>query len=350
MSVVSASHVYKVFGPDADSRELVSRLEKGEDRDDLTHLGTAAVIDASFSVEAGETFVVMGLSGSGKSTLIRMLNGLWAPTSGTVEVAGRDISAMGTRELRDLRKSHVSMVFQHFALLPHRSVRDNAAYSLEIQGVDKAERRERADHWLRQVGLDGWGDHLPGELSGGMQQRVGLARALAAETDILLMDEAFSALDPLIRTEMQDQLIALQRDLRKTIIFISHDLNEAMRLGDRIAIMRGGRIAQTGSAVEILTEPADDYVREFIADVDRTRVLTARNVMTAPGDDVGPLPTVGADTVLAEVFAHSAVSETGAVAVVDDGGAHGGGRVIGVVDRRTLVDTVAEAATVGKGA
>lgn len=335
MSVVTASNVYKVFG--RNGPDVVRRIEGGENRDDLKELGTAAVVDASFSVGKGEIFVVMGLSGSGKSTLIRMINGLWMPTAGTIEVAGKNISEMETSELRELRKSHISMVFQHFALLPHRTVRDNAAYSLEIQGVDRRTRREQADHWLQQVGLSGWGDSLPGELSGGMQQRVGLARALAAETEILLMDEAFSALDPLIRTEMQGQLLELQRELQKTVIFISHDLNEAMRLGDRIAIMRDGRIAQVGTATEILTSPADDYIRDFIADVDRTRVLAARDVMGSPGPDASSLPTVEADTVLGDLFVRSAAegASGGSLAVMDSGD------LVGVVDRQTLVSTMA---------
>ncbi|GAA1548362.1 MULTISPECIES: quaternary amine ABC transporter ATP-binding protein [Brevibacterium] len=277
MSVVKASNVYKVFGKR--QNEVVKRLEEGADRDDLTKLGTAAVIDASFEVEAGEIFVVMGLSGSGKSTLIRTLNGLWSPTAGSVEVLGTDIASIDAAALRKVRTDHVSMVFQHFALLPHRTVRDNAAYAMEIRGTAKVERDQAADRWLKAVGLDGWGDKYPEQLSGGMQQRVGLARALAAETDILLMDEAFSALDPLIRREMQEQLVELQGELKKTIIFITHDLNEAMFLGDRIAVMRNGRIVQVGTPEEILTDPANDYVAQFVHDVDRARVLTASNVM-----------------------------------------------------------------------
>jgi glycine betaine/proline transport system ATP-binding protein len=240
---------------------------------------TKAVIDASFDVNRGEIFVVMGLSGSGKSTLIRMLNGLLEPTSGSVTVAGTTISGLPAAKLRDVRKRSVSMVFQHFALLPHRTVIDNVAYGLEIQGVAKAERLERANTIIRLVGLDGRQNSLPSQLSGGMQQRVGLGRALASDTDILLMDEAFSALDPLIRREMQEQLIELQSELGKTIIFITHDLNEAMFLGDRIAVMRDGRIVQIGTPEEILTDPANDYVAQFVQDVDRARVLTAASVM-----------------------------------------------------------------------
>ncbi|MFF2831629.1 glycine betaine/L-proline ABC transporter ATP-binding protein [Cellulosimicrobium cellulans] len=277
---VSVRDVYKVFG--RRPVEAIRRLEQGASRDDVKSLGTAAVIDASFEVRRGEIFVVMGLSGSGKSTLIRMLNGLWKPTSGHVVVGGTDLAATDAKQLRALRRSSVSMVFQHFALLPHRTVLDNAAYPLEIQGVGKAERREKARTALDLVGLGGWEDSLPSQLSGGMRQRVGLARALAADTDVLLMDEAFSALDPLIRREMQEQLLDLQQRLGKTIVFITHDLNEAMHLGDRIAVMRDGRIVQIGTAEQILSDPANDYVAQFVADVDRTRVLTASSVMVRP--------------------------------------------------------------------
>jgi glycine betaine/proline transport system ATP-binding protein len=336
MSAVSAEHLYKVFG--RHGKEVIRRLEQGEDRSELTGLGTAAVIDANFEVQEGEIFVVMGLSGSGKSTLIRMINGLWKPTAGTVEVMGKNISDLDKKQLRDLRAKHVSMVFQHFALLPHRTVRDNAAYALEIQGVGKEERLSKADEWLGKVGLDGWGDSLPGQLSGGMQQRVGLARALAAETDILLMDEAFSALDPLIRTEMQDQLIELQHDLKKTIIFISHDLNEAMKLGDRIAIMRDGRINQIGTATEILTHPADSYVEKFIADVDRSRILTAADVMQPVEEnvDTGGWAVVHPDDNVSDLW-EASTQANGQVGVVDDG------RVVGRVGYSDIVGAMVPA-------
>lgn len=274
---VKAEHLYKVFGRRA--QEAVRQLSAGASRQDVAAHGTAAVIDTSFEVRKGEIFVVMGLSGSGKSTLIRMLNGLLAPTSGTVTIGGKRVTAVPAKQLRDIRRRDVSMVFQHFALLPHRTVIDNVAYGLEIQGIARSERLERARKIIGLVGLDGWADSLPSELSGGMQQRVGLARALAADTDVLLMDEAFSALDPLIRREMQEQLVELQADLNKTIIFITHDLNEAMFLGDRIAVMRDGRIVQVGTPEEILTDPANDYVAQFVQDVDRARVLTASSAM-----------------------------------------------------------------------
>ena len=274
---VEARNIYKVFG--RKPQEAVRRLRDGATRQEVAGLGTAAVIDAGLTVQRGEIFVVMGLSGSGKSTLIRLLNGLLEPTVGQVDVMGTTITGLTGKRLREVRQRHISMVFQHFALLPHRTVLDNIAYGLEVKGAPSAERRARAAEVLELVGLAGWGDKLPSELSGGMQQRVGLGRALAADTDVLLMDEAFSALDPLIRREMQEQLLELQSTLGKTIVFITHDLNEAMFLGDRIAVMRDGRIVQTGTPEEILTDPANDYVASFVQDVDRARVLTAASVM-----------------------------------------------------------------------
>lgn len=328
---LSVRNVFKAFG--RRPKEIVRRIKAGEDRADLTELGTAAVIDASFDVQPGEIFVVMGLSGSGKSTLIRTLNGLQPATEGTVEVRGRNIGRLSKKRLRRLRAEDMAMVFQHFALFPHRTVLQNAAYGLEIQGVEVHARERRALDVLARVGLDGWQDHYPGELSGGMQQRVGLARALAAETDILLMDEAFSALDPLIRREMQQQLIVLQRELGKTIIFITHDLNEAMYIGDRIAVMKDGRIVQIGTPEEILTRPADDYVAQFIADVDRGRVLTAGSVMVAPGalsaqeqaqvsdGGAGADQAVVAQTATLQEIVPVAARAEGPVAVTADGAA-----------------------------
>lgn len=274
---LEARHLYKVFGKNP--KQAVRRLKAGETREQVSDAGTAAVIDASFSVERGEIFVIMGLSGSGKSTVIRMLNGLHDVTDGDVLVGGDPITGISASRLRELRRERLSMVFQHFALLPHRTVADNVAYPLELKGVGKAQRRTRAEEILGMVGLSGWGDKFPSELSGGMQQRVGIARALASDSDVLLMDEAFSALDPLIRREMQEQLVELQQKLHKTIVFITHDLNEAMFLGDRIAVMRDGRIVQIGTPNEILTDPANDYVSQFVQDVDRARVLTAGDVM-----------------------------------------------------------------------
>lgn len=274
---VKVENLYKVFG--RKPQEAVKQLMAGTKREDLPSSTTAAVIDASFEVKEGEIFVVMGLSGSGKSTLIRALNGLWEATSGQVTLGDDNITGMSSAKLREVRRKRVSMVFQHFALLPHRTVLANVAYPLEQQGVGRAQRLSTAAKTLDLVGLTGWGDKMPSELSGGMQQRVGIARALAANTEILLMDEAFSALDPLIRREMQEQLIQLQAKLGKTIVFITHDLNEAMFLGDRIAVMRDGQIVQVGTPEEILMDPANDYVAQFVQDVDRARVLTASAVL-----------------------------------------------------------------------
>ncbi|WP_062381332.1 quaternary amine ABC transporter ATP-binding protein [Demequina pelophila] len=285
---LKAEGLFKVFGRNAE--DAVKKLRAGTPRDQLGG-ATAAVIDASFEVQRGEIFVVMGLSGSGKSTLIRMLNGLHDATAGSVTVGEDVITHIPAKQLRAIRRKRISMVFQHFALLPHKTVLDNVAYGLEIQGMPKDQREAKAREVTEIVGLAGWEDKLPSQLSGGMQQRVGLARALAADTDVLLMDEAFSALDPLIRREMQEQLLDLQATLGKTIIFITHDLNEAMFLGDRIAVMRDGRIVQVGTPEDILTNPANDYVEQFVQDVDRTRVLTAESVMRKPRAVIHP--TVG---------------------------------------------------------
>ncbi|MFD4524630.1 glycine betaine/L-proline ABC transporter ATP-binding protein [Streptomyces sp. NPDC058470] len=332
-SRLEAEHLYKVFGRRPE--EAMERLHQGADREELRADGTtAAVIDVSFTVEPGQTFVVMGLSGSGKSTLLRMLNGLLEPTGGHVRFDGQDLTQLSARELREVRARKISMVFQHFALFPHRSVRENAAYGLEVQGVPRAERNERATRALELAGLAGWEKSWPDELSGGMQQRVGLARALATDADLLLMDESFSALDPLIRRDMQDQLIELQKKLKKTIVFITHDLNEAMRLGDRIAVMRDGRIVQIGTAEDILVRPADDYVASFTQDVDRSRVLTAESVMDTDlnGDEANcACETATSDTPFNELCAISA-RVPHAVAVLDKKQ-----KLVGVVARQRLV-------------
>jgi glycine betaine/proline transport system ATP-binding protein len=238
-----------------------------------------AVQDVSFEVARGEIFVIMGLSGSGKSTLIRCLSRLIEPTAGTMLLEGEDVFAMDDRQLRDLRRQRLSMVFQHFGLFPHRQVIDNVAYGLEVQGLDKSSRYQLAQEVLTRVGLAGWEYHYPSELSGGMQQRVGIARALAVDPEILMFDEPFSALDPLIRRDMQDELLALQRELHKTILFITHDFLEAVKLGDRIAIMKAGQIVQIGSAAEIVLHPINDYVRDFAKDVPKAHVLTAASIV-----------------------------------------------------------------------
>ena len=288
----------KVFGPRPDA--AFALLDEGESKQEILRRtrSTIAVQDVSLEVRRAETFVIMGLSGSGKSTLVRLLNRLIEPTRGTVEVEGVDVTTMKRDELTRLRRERFGMVFQRFALLPHRSVIDNVALGLEIQGVDRAERRRRAAEVIDVVGLGGWGDSRPDELSGGMQQRVGLARALASDPDVLLMDEPFSALDPLMRRQMQDEMIDLQARLQKTIVFITHDLDEALKLGDRIAIMKDGRIVQLGTPEEIVMQPADDYVRSFVEGHDRTSMLTARDVMVAPTDLVrgGHSPAVALRT------------------------------------------------------
>ncbi len=271
-------NLYKVFGEHpADAMKLVHEgLGKAEI---LSRTGqTLGVNDASFEVNEGEIFVVMGLSGSGKSTLVRLLNRLIEPTAGEVLVDGNSIGEMSDKQLRDFRRRHISMVFQSFALMPHLSVLENAAFGLMLGGEPEESRNRRAMDALEQVGLGPWVSSYPDELSGGMQQRVGLARALANDPDILLMDEAFSALDPLIRAEMQDELVKLQEGRKRTVIFISHDLDEAIRIGNRIAIMEGGNIVQVGTAEEILRNPADDYVRSFFRGVDATSILSAADV------------------------------------------------------------------------
>ena len=270
--------VFKVFG---DTPEKALKLvQQGMSKQEvLAHSGNSiGVFDATFTIEPGEIFVVMGLSGSGKSTLVRMLNRLIEPTAGRIVVDGQDLSALSDRDLRALRRKDISMVFQSFALMPHMTVLDNTAFGLELAGVNRAERQQQAAVALEQVGLDGWGASYPDELSGGMQQRVGLARALASDPSILLMDEAFSALDPIIRTEMQSELLRLQQVKRRTIVFISHDLDEAMRIGDRIAIMKDGHVVQVGTPDEILRNPADDYVRNFVRGVDAAAVFKAGDI------------------------------------------------------------------------
>ncbi|HFF8387809.1 TPA: glycine betaine/L-proline ABC transporter ATP-binding protein, partial [Enterococcus faecium] len=240
---------------------------------------TVGVYDVNFDVKEGEIFVIMGLSGSGKSTLIRLLNRLIEPTSGSIYIDGEDVSKLSKEELREVRRHKINMVFQNFGLFPHRTILENTEYGLEVRGVPKEERQEKAEKALENSSLLSFKDQYPSQLSGGMQQRVGLARALANDPEILLMDEAFSALDPLIRREMQDELLDLQANVQKTIIFITHDLNEALRIGDRIALMKDGEIMQIGTGEEILTNPANDYVREFVEEVDRSKVLTAQNIM-----------------------------------------------------------------------
>ncbi len=276
---VKVNHLTKIFGKKTKPALEMIRANKSK-TEILEKTGaTVGVYDVNFEVEEGEIFVIMGLSGSGKSTLIRLLNRLIEPTSGNIYIDGQDISSLDKEGLREVRRNKMSMVFQNFGLFPHRTILENTEYGLEIRGVPKEERQAKAEKALENSSLIAFKDQLPSQLSGGMQQRVGLARALANDPEILLMDEAFSALDPLIRREMQDELLDLQENVKKTIIFITHDLNEALRIGDRIALMKDGQIMQIGTGEEILTNPANEYVRTFVEDVDRSKVLTAQNIM-----------------------------------------------------------------------
>lgn len=291
MPIVEVKELTKIFGaePDKAMTLLNNGLTKKEIYDKTRH--TVGVNRVSFEIEEGEIFVIMGLSGSGKSTLVRLLNRLIEPTGGSVRIKGDDIVAMSAQQLREVRRRRMAMVFQKFALFPHRTVLENVAYGLEIRGVDKTTRHEKALSAIELVGLKGSEIRYPDQLSGGMQQRVGLARSLANEPDILLMDEAFSALDPLIRKDMQDELLELQQNMKKTIVFITHDLDEALRIGDRVALMRDGAIVQIGTPEEIMINPANKFVERFVEDVDLSKVLTAAHVMRRPetiSPDRGP--------------------------------------------------------------
>ncbi|MCY7042075.1 glycine betaine/L-proline ABC transporter ATP-binding protein [Streptococcus sanguinis] len=282
MNKLEVKHLTKIFGKR--QKQALEMVQQAKSKTEILEKtgATVGVYDVNFEVQTGEIFVIMGLSGSGKSTLIRLLNRLIDPTSGDIYIDGQDVAKMNEEELRNVRRHKLNMVFQNFGLFPHRTILENTEFGLEVRGVDKEERTRLAEQALDNAGLLSFKDQYPDQLSGGMQQRVGLARALANNPDILLMDEAFSALDPLIRREMQDELLDLQAEHERTIIFITHDLNEALRIGDRIAIMADGQIMQIGTGEEILTNPANDFVREFVEDVDRSKVLTAQNIMTTP--------------------------------------------------------------------
>lgn len=277
--LIRIKNLYKVFGPD--EKNVLKAVKDGKTKDQiLAETGhTVGLSNINLDIYSGEIFVIMGLSGSGKSTLIRHFNRLIEPTAGEIEVAGSDVMKLGVKGLQDFRRNKMSMVFQRFGLMPHRTVIENISYGLQVQGIAKEVRTAKATEWLDTVGLAGYANQYPVQLSGGQQQRVGLARALCTDADILLMDEAFSALDPLIRSEMQDQLIELQDKLQKTIVFITHDLDEALRIGDKIAILRDGVLVQQGEPVDILLNPADDYVEAFVKDVNRARALTVETVM-----------------------------------------------------------------------
>ena len=386
---ISLRGVCKIFGSQTD--EALSLLDQGHTKEEVQK-ATGVVVgvhDVSFDIYPGEIFVIMGLSGSGKSTLLRLINRLHDPTRGQILIDGEDITKLSHSALRDLRRRKFGMVFQSFALLPHRTVLSNVEFGLEVQGVERAERRRRAFEAIETVGLSGYENKYPAQLSGGMQQRVGLARALAANSEILLMDEAFSALDPLIRSQLQDDLLEIQDRLGKTIVFVSHDLDEAIKIGTRIAILRGGRLVQVGTAQEILSQPADDYVAAFVRGADCTKVYTAQDIMLplqtvaylkdsprtvlrkmeksgfdglvvidaarrfygyikvedvttqlkAPVIDptkLHPLPTANLDTPLAELIQLAA--EQGGPIVISDARS----RVVGVINKSTLLAVLAE--------
>ena len=329
---LSARSVWKVFGPKPD-RALRLADEGASRADVLAETGcTIGVRDVSFDVANGETFVVMGLSGSGKSTLIRCAARLIDVTRGTVILDGEDLTAMPPAELREVRRKKLSMVFQHFGLFPHRRVVDNACYGLEVQGVPKAERRERAYEILEMVGLGGFEEHYPQQLSGGMQQRVGLARALCVDPELLFFDEPFSALDPLIRRDMQDELMRLQESMHRTLVFITHDFAEAIKLGDRIAIMKDGAFDQVGTAAELIRNPATDYVKEFTEDVPKAKVLCARDVMDPAS--VTSSRSVQVDTTV-EKIVPMLLDDGAAIAVTEHG------ETIGHIDRAIVSSVLA---------
>ena len=330
---VSIKNLYKIFGPNPAS--VLDKAKAGVSKADLLeqHGHVLGLKDVNIDIQARGIQVIMGLSGSGKSTLIRHINRLIEPTAGEIVIDGQDVLAMSDDELLNFRRFKASMVFQKFALLPHRTVADNAAYGLMIQGVEKKEALERSQRWVERVGLAGFENHYPAQLSGGMQQRVGLARALATDAEILLMDEAFSALDPLIRTDMQDVLLDLQSELHKTIIFITHDLDEALRIGDDIAILRDGAVIQQGSPQEIVLNPADDYVADFIQDINRARVLEVRSVMDSKKPRSGA--KVESNTIIEDALQAIKDNEGKPLIVTEDG------KAVGSVTIEAMIDAIA---------
>ena len=334
---VSIKNLYKIFGPNG--KDMVQKVEDGATKSSLQaeHGHVLGLSNVNIDIPARRIQVIMGLSGSGKSTLIRHLNRLIEPTSGEILVDGEDVLAMSDVELRNFRRNKMSMVFQKFALLPHRTVIDNVGYGLQIKGTDKAEMNERSQKWIDRVGLSGFEDNYPAQLSGGMQQRVGLARALATDAEILLMDEAFSALDPLIRNDMQDILLDLQEELHKTIIFITHDLDEALNIGDNIVILRDGAVIQQGSPQEIVLNPADDYVRDFIKDINRARVLDVSSVMGPGSTDSGL--ELASDTILELAMPAMIAADATQANVVRDGA------VIGMVTLAEMIGGITRPVT-----
>lgn len=326
---ISIRGLYKIFGKRPES--ALAKVHAGTNKDDLlnNHGHVLGLQDINLEIPRKKIQVIMGLSGSGKSTLIRHFNRLIEPTAGEVWVDGQNVLTLNKQELMTFRREKMSMVFQRFALLPHRTIIENVRYGLDIQGVSDADAKERAIHWIERVGLAGQEDQYPGQLSGGMQQRVGLARALATDADILLMDEAFSALDPLIRTEMQNILLELQRELHKTIVFITHDLDEALKLGDNIAILRDGAIVQTGAPEDIVLRPADDYVADFMKDINRGRVLTLASIIKPTGDATMALPV---HTTLEDASIACCDAPGGQAKVIDDEG-----ETLGYVSLKDLI-------------
>ncbi|MEM0907600.1 MAG: betaine/proline/choline family ABC transporter ATP-binding protein [Pseudomonadota bacterium] len=342
-TVIDISHVWKVFGHNA-KPALAAILERGLSKKEVLDEFNAVVgvADVTFSINRGEIFCVMGLSGSGKSTLVRHFNRLLEPTAGKIEIEGVDVMALNPRDLQTFRNRKIGMVFQNFALMPHRSVLDNVAMPLEIRHISKNERMRQAAAILDIVELGAWGSKFAHELSGGMQQRVGLARALAANPDVLLMDEPFSALDPLIRRQLQDEFIRLSKILKKTTVFITHDLDEAVRIGDRIAIMRDGKLVQIGTAEEIVTQPADDYVADFVAGISRLKVVRAHAVMqsleaftAANGPIADNAPRINEGAPLSSLI--NMAVDTDEAILVEDGGAD-----VGVITRSDILRTVIE--------
>lgn len=338
--LIDCQSVWKIFGEKANGA-VKAVVEQGLSKKQILqdYNCVVGVADASIQVRRGEIFCIMGLSGSGKSTLIRLLNRLIVPSLGKVVVKGKDLSSLNAADLRQTRARHIGMVFQSVALLPHRTVLENAAFGLEVQGIGKTERNRTATEALAKVGLSDWLARYPSQLSGGMQQRVGLARAIAANPEIILMDEPFSALDPLIRRQLQDEFRQLTKDLGKSAVFITHDLDEAMRIGDRIAIMKDGVIIQVGTAEEIVLNPADDYVAEFVAGISRLHLIKAHSVMgsvaeyqrTQPNSNIGTLITTSPEADIDELITLTLRSERDGIAVVE------GGAVVGVVTTRGLL-------------
>lgn len=337
MSKLQLKQIWKIFG--SNPQYVFKNIDKtNSQKDVLAQTGhVLAVRDVSLNIDEGEIFVVMGLSGSGKSTLIRCISRLIEPTAGQVVVNQKEVTTMGVEALRTLRRHTISMVFQRFGLFPHQRVIDNVGYGLEIQGMARDERRLQARQVLDLVGLNGWENHFPHELSGGMQQRVGLARALAVDPEILLCDEPFSALDPLIRRDMQNELLHLQKTVQKTIVFITHDFLEALKLGDRVAIMKDGEIVQVGTPQEIVAKPVNDYVRDFTQDVPKAKVLTAESIMTNPQNEDLDLEMSVSCTTTLEALIPQVITHEKAIPVVNNKGA-----IVGVLDRRTVLLALAE--------